>query len=46
MPPDPRYKLALRALAMSPLCHILNTLLVLYLVYISIGRLSAIVADL
>jgi len=24
-PPDPRYKLALRSLAMAPLCQILNT---------------------
>jgi len=24
-PPDPRYRLALRALAMAPLCQILNT---------------------
>jgi len=27
-PPDPRYRLALRALAMAPLCQILNTPLI------------------
>jgi len=32
-PPDPRYGLALRALAMAPLCQILNTQLLTYLLW-------------